>query len=178
MSVDLDRPTAAAARLEARPGSRRWPTIFVGLVAGVTLGVLGTIAVGALTGAVSPNLSGAAAEIPVLAQPQQQADALPTNIPGFDRAFIVAGSSRLVGQVDGVTYYLSRPTGGGVCLLILPAAPSIRWAQSCGDHLPIGVATADAGSARVVSSETPTPQGAIRLGLNVLVDPTSTMLNH
>ncbi|MFF2053768.1 hypothetical protein ACFVU2_19345 [Leifsonia sp. NPDC058194] len=147
-------------------------------MAGVILGVLGTIAVGALTGSVAPNLSGAATEIPVFAQPQQRADVLPTDIPGFDHAFIAAGSSRLVGQADGVTYYLSRSTSGDVCLLLLPADTSKIWAQSCTSKLPFGVASADAGSARVVSSDTQTPPGAIRLGLNVLVDPTSTSLDH
>ena len=177
MTVNLERPTDSASVTAVR-SSRRWPTLFSGLVAGVILGVLGTISVGALTGAVSPNLSGAAAEIPAFTQPQQQADTIPTNIPGFDQAFIATGSSRLVGQVDGVTYYLSRSTHGEVCLLLLPADTSKIWSQSCTNKLPFGVASADAGSARVVSSDTQTPPGAMRLGLNVLVDPTSTSLDH
>ncbi|QNE34046.1 hypothetical protein [Leifsonia shinshuensis] len=179
MSVDLDRPTTAANGSDRRgQGSRRWPALVVGLVLGVVLGILGTIGVGALTGSVSPTLSGAASEIPAFAQPQQHADLIPTDVPGFDEAFIVRGSSRLAGEAGGISYYLSRSTRGQVCLLILPADPSKQWAQSCADGIPFAVSSAGAGSARVVGSTSPTPSGATRLGLNVLVDPASMSLNE
>lgn len=178
MSVDLESTASTSDETEHRfGGSRRRPMLFLGLVTGVVLGILGTIAVGALTGPESPKLSGAAAEIPAFAQPQHHADLIPAGVPGFDQASIVRGSSRLAGETGGISYYLSRSIRGQVCVLILPAGASTRWAQSCADRLPFAVASAGAGSARVVLASDPTPPGATRLGLNVLVEPNSVSLN-
>jgi hypothetical protein len=44
--------------------------------------------------------------------------------------------------------------------------------------IPFAVASAGGGSARVVHASDPTPKGVTRLGLNVLVDPTSGSLNN
>ena len=166
LSVESNEVTEAGQRR-----SPRWAVIVVCLAAGAFLGVAGTVGAQLLT-------RNTARDIPVFQSPQHPADVLPGNIPGFDRAFIVAGTSRLVGEADGNAYYLSQARNRAVCLLILPTDGSPRWAQSCSEHLPFSLASADGGSARVATPSTVTPPGAIRLGMNVLVDPTSTSLNR
>lgn len=186
MSAGLDRQEAptedrASDRAWIPAGrafaGRRWFVPGVFLVAGLVLGMAAALGVGALvqSGSTRRSLSGAAAEIPSLAQPQHREDALPTNVPGLDTALIADGSSRLVGQTGTASYYLTRSTAGEACLLILPADPSHPWVQGCSGHLPFSVVAVDS-SARVIPSDGATPAGTIRMGLNVVVDPTSRSL--
>lgn len=182
MSIEL----GSQATTEEVPGDvtadpsrsrRRWGVIGLCLVAGAAVGMAATIGVWALAGGSKGSLTGAAAEIPSLAQPQQHADILPT-LSGLDMASIVNGSSRLAGQTPEASYYLLRSTDGRLCLLILPADPAQHWVEGCSKALPLGVSAAGAGSARVIPSDEAVPPGTFRMGLNVVVDPNSTSLTN
>lgn len=182
MSVDLDPPAEAAT--SDQPITRTGKAASIGgvviplvcLLVGAAIGSAATLGAVALAQKPKSTLSGAAAAIPTLAQPQRHADTIPTGLPGFDSNLIVAGSSRLAGQTSAASYYLSVSKDGQACLLILPSDTSKPWAQGCAERLPLGVAAAGSGSARLISSNSATPAGTIRMGLNVVVDPTSTSL--
>lgn len=183
MSVDLlqpEVPTAGAGgdpRTVKRSRSRRtWIIGLVALLAGAAIGAAVALAATGLPQKPQSALSGAAAAIPILSQPQQKADVLPTSIPGFNSALIVPGSSRLAGTTPTASYYLMIATDGRACLLTLPSNKSMPWAQGCSDRLPFSVAAAGSGSARVIRSDGATPPKTIRFGLNVVVDPDTTSL--
>lgn len=183
MSVDLrepEVPTAGAVddpRTAKRRRSRRiWLVGLVGVLAGAAIGAAVTLAATGLSQQPQSTLAGAAAAIPILSQPQQRADVLPTSIPGFNSALIVPGSSRLAGTTPTASYYLMVATDGRACLLTLPSNKSMPWAQGCSDRLPFSVAAAGSGSARVLPSDGATPPKTLRFGLNVVVDPDTTSL--
>lgn len=185
MSVDVDRqdaPTGGAMgdqpmiRAErARPRGRVIIPLAC-LLVGTAIGAAGTLGIVGLSQTPQNKLSGAAAEIPRLAQPQRQADIIPTGIPGYIPGLIIEGSSRLAGRTPTASYYLSVATDGRACLLILPSGSSKPWGQACAGRLPLSVAAAGSGSARIIPSDSTTPADTIRMGLNVIVDPNSTSL--
>lgn len=81
------------------------------LIVVAAIGVAATLGIASLSETPPNNLSGAAATVPALAQPQRHADIIPTGFPGFVPALIVDGSSRLVGQTSAA-FATARRTHG------------------------------------------------------------------
>lgn len=148
--------------------TRRMPTRTRRRVAGAVLCVAGL------------TLTGCAGEDPVtqirafLNTERESSDAL----PALDAATegLDAQSSRLVGERDGIEYFVAAYNTSGACLFMVNRTSEFS-ASSCGDNPnTLGIFGDDVGGARVYKSTDEIPEGWEKLGDFLIVNPDATTL--
>ncbi|MCU1404979.1 MAG: hypothetical protein JWQ43_1282 [Glaciihabitans sp.] len=97
------------------------------------------------------------------------ADTLPRGISDYAVDFVVAGTSRLVGTSDGVSYYLVEGVDIPLCVLIWPNDDNhTDWMIACGG-LYTAVEGVDGAAAQVVRPTDEVPSGWSRIDSNLII---------
>lgn len=169
----------SSAALAAPRPSRRTIAGAIGLVAlGAVVGGSASAAAAALSGdELRAEIAGPlneihTGEIAAFERPRAAEDRLPSGIPDYGRTNIDDETSRLAGELDGVSYYIVQGADHAAPLCLAASTSAEDWMIGCsGLGLEIFGPGVGIPAARLDAVDAPVPDGWIRLDENVIVAP-------